>query len=439
MKLAAALFAASLATNVVLVGVISLKSSGASQTGAEATKPRSAVGRGTDAPNATRPETGGATNGSIAAETSPQTAPLWSSLDSPDLRTLIGRLRAAGFPVRTVKNIVLARIDSLFVTRMREIAGVQSDKPYWQGNQGFFGPDPKYYEAMGQLYRERAGMIREALADDFFAQAPQGAADLEQRRQIGSLPKNKADAVQRIADDYTEMASRIRTATGGIMLPEDKEQLALLDREKRADLAAVLSPQELEEYEMRTSPVTQRLRSVLTLMGATEPEFRAIYAAQKQFSDGFDFAGPVAADRRLEAQRQAAEQIKTALGEQRYADYTRSNNGEFRRLNDITLRENLPSQVAVQAFNQFDAAAQQSTRIFDDAALTLDQKRTALRALADSTRTQIRSTLGPTVGETYLRNANWLSMMENGGAINFSADGSALRTRSLPSPEKKTP
>jgi hypothetical protein len=330
-----------------------------------------------------------------------------------------------------VREIVSARIDANFAARMKEISGTQLNQPYWKTERLGPGYGSQYFEVVNQLQRDRAKVLREALTDPFFADAPLGAGELERRRQLGGLPKDKADAVQRITEDYAEMTSKINAAAGGIILPEDREQLALLEREKRADLATFLSPQELEEYEMRNSPVTSQLRTALTLMGATEEEFRAIYAVQQSFKDALYPSGPISFERRSEALRPAAEQLKAVLGEQRYADYERSNSREFQQLDQIAQRENLSREVAVQAYTLRDSVTRESNRIYDDKTLSVEQKRTALQALAQGTKTQMRNLLGPAASDAYIRAANWVNAIENGRAVSFGIDGST-HMRGLP-------
>jgi hypothetical protein len=426
------LFAGSLGLNAVLLAVFVTRRADTAPAIGENTSAGSATSATGHVLDDTRRDTPDVRG--TAAKIKSTASSLWAAVDSPDLPTLIARLRAAGFPPHIVREIVSARIDALFAGRMKEIAVAPANQAYWKSDRVAGGFMPQYYESMNQLYRERTRMLRDALADPFFDDATLGTAELERSRRFGGLSKERADAVQRIADDYAEMISKVNAATGGILLPEDKEQLALLEREKRADLAAVLTPQELGEYEMRNSPVTLRLRATLTLMDATEEEFRKIYAVQQPHSEilyptssGMMIQGA----RRQEAMQQMAEQLKAALGADRYADFERSNNREFQQLTQIAQRENVSITAAVEAFNLRDTATRESTRIYDDSTLTTEQKRAALQILAQNTKTQMRSTLGSAAGEAYIRTANWLNSIENGGAVSFGFGGST-RTRNLP-------
>ena len=61
-------------------------------------------------------------------------------------------------------------------------------------------------------------------------------------RQIQATVEDLA-VIQRINDDYAEMTAQLRAAMQGITLPEDRAKLLLLEREKRADLAALVLAQ----------------------------------------------------------------------------------------------------------------------------------------------------------------------------------------------------
>ena len=370
---------------------------------------------------------------------------VWATLQSDDLRTLIARLRAAGFSPVVISAIVNARLEAAFSARMNALVGTLGDTPFWKPEPFSSGNNPKFYEAQNQIYRDRAKALREILGDDYFA-AGGGDATAAQRRQFGDLPKAKIDLLQRIADDYAEMNAQVRAATGGIMLPEDRAKLALLEREKRADLAAILTPAELEDYEMRTSTITSRLRSGLTLMDATEAEFRTIYRVQQPFAETL-YPAPVggiirftAEDSRLrtEAQNQIAAQLRTALGEQRYLDYVRSSNYEYQNLHRIAQQNNLPIDAINRSFDLRTSATEESMRL-RDAKLEPAALATAMQALATSTKAKLVANLGP-AADNYMKNLPWLTSIERGYAVRISPDGTSTTTYSsappAPAPKK---
>jgi hypothetical protein len=125
---------------------------------------------------------------------------------------------------------------------------------------------------------------------------------------------------------------------------------------------------------------------------------------------------------RTETAARMNEQIKAALGDQRFTDYARASNSEYQQLTRVAQRENIPTEVANRAFALRDTVAQESNRIAADTSLNPDQKRTALQTLVQSTRTQIVATLGRTAGDAYLQSANWLNNVERGSAVTFGPD-----------------
>lgn len=363
-------------------------------------------------------------------------ARLWAALDSEDLPTLIGRLRAAGFTSSLVSAIVRAKVEERFAGRWSALARQIEETPYWKPGPMDGMGGRVFFEEWNQISRERSRLMRELLGQEGLASAGSDPTAAQQR-QYGNLSPAKIDLLQRINDDYAEMTSQVRAATMGITLPEDREKLALLEREKRADLAAFLTPQELADYEMRSSQITARLRTPLTIMDASEDEFRTIFQVQQQFADALyltmdNYTGPTSFSQRREAQQQVANQLKAALGEQRYAEFARATNSEFQGLYRLAQRENVPMTAAAQAYDLRNSVAEQSQQIYADRNLTTAQKRAALQTLANSTKAQIVGALGPTVGESYVRTARWLTSVENGGSVTLGPDGNITSTRSLP-------
>jgi hypothetical protein len=356
----------------------------------------------------------------VAANPSPAkpvTRPkLWTTVESDELSVLVARLRAAGFPPEVVAAVIQERVSQRYDAQLSALQQPDPNTPFWKWKPFYL--ERGRMEQLDQLIRERAKALRAVLDDDFFAGTDSTA---EQRRRFGNLPQSKIAQLQRIEDDYKEMGAAITSATAGILLPEDTEKLALLKKEKQADLAAVLSPSELEEYQMRTSRVTDYLRSHLGAFDPSEAEFRSIYKAQLEFNDRFPsmtvMSGSSMADREA-AQKQLQEQLKASLGGPRYDDYIRESDNEFQQLTRIAELNNVPKDAILRVYSLRDTLARESNRIFDDPSLTDDAKRTALQQLGQSTRLEINTALPPAAAAGYLRTAErWLQPVESGAAI----------------------
>jgi hypothetical protein len=363
---------------------------------------------------------------------------LWTSLHSADLASLVQCLRAAGFPAVMVRAIVDAEVERQFTPRIKELMRSVTETPYWKQEAGYYMGNSKLFESINQIYRERARVLRDLLGSDAYAFSGADPTAV-QRRQFGDLPQSKIDLVQRITDDYAEMTAQIRAAMQGVTLPEDREKIALLEREKRADLAAILTPEQLADYEMRTSPITMRLRTAFTIMDASEAEFRAIYNAFEPFKDvlyptssgGMIFISSDVTEKRREAAQQINAQLKTALGEARFVQYQRSTDSDFQQLYRLGQRDNVPYETLVRVYDARTPVAEASMKIVDDRSLSADAKQAALKELAQSARTTLLSTLGPTTGPAYVANSRWLNYLDQGRGFSIGPDGN-ISSRSFP-------
>jgi hypothetical protein len=383
---------------------------------------------------------GGKTASSLPGATADATASVdgktWASLNTADIHALVARLRAAGFPPAVIRAIVTREINESFKARREQLLPSREDRPFWQTNgPGLNGYDPKYFAAMRDLAREQGKLLKDVLGDDLNAG---DTLNDNQRRRFGDLPPDKIEQIQRLNQDYNDLRNEVSMASRGIILPEDRQKLAMLDQERRADLAQILSPQEMEDYLMRTSPTTARLRNTLTAFNATEAEFRAVYQAQQSFDEKYNIQTmgggftPELVKERQAAQAQTNEQIKAVLGDERYADYVRASDREFQQLNRLTQQASLPDTAAVQVYNLRDQTFKESGRIYEDPALNGEQKRAALQALGQSARAQITSTLGDDASASYLKVAQrWLNGLERGSAVTLNPNG-GVNIRAIP-------
>lgn len=368
-------------------------------------------------------------------------AKVWSALRADDLRTMVARLREAGFPATIIRGIVNAEVQAQFSARMRAISRVVEETPYWRPPLTRSSNNPKLFEERQQIYRDRAKLLRELLGPNIYEDTtidPSAA----QRRMYGDLPQSKIDMIQRINEDYAEMTAQVRAAAQGITLPEDREKMALLEREKRADLAALLTPEELENYEMRSSTTAMRLRSTMTYMNATEAEFRTIFRIQHEYESRLyppSTGGLTMYTSEMAQQRQAATnemnaRIRAALGEARGTDFIRASNYDFQQMAQLAQRENRPMSDVARAYDLRESATKESARIGGDAALSPEQKRLALRSLAQNTKAQLSAALGPTAAETYAKSAMWLQAIENGNVVTIDGTSMNFRAVTIPVP-----
>ena len=373
---------------------------------------------GVEIAGAANPTAGSAQTKSTASETnaaaSSATAQIWSLLrTNDDLPTMIARLRAAGFPPSVIRSIVAAEIGDRFVARRKELTAAQSVNPYWKG-QIFSSYDPKMTAALRALNREQSDLVKQLLGPDASPASDLMHAVMAGR--FGNLPPEKIDQLQSILTDYGEMRSQIYSTTNGVMLPEDRTKLALLDKEQHVDLSALLTPQELEEYNLRNSSTASQLRSQLALFNPTEDEFRAIFKIQQTLDDQFGSTMTMTMEQRrqyMEAQKQILPQFQAVLAPDRFAAFQQAVDPAYQQINRLVARLDLPPETSTQvvALQKDIQQRAMSAQMARDA--TPDQRAAQLIVLNQEATAKLTQALGARGFEAYKANGGyWLQMLQ---------------------------
>lgn len=288
-----------------------------------------------------------------AADARAQTAAMWSTLQTDDLPALIAHLRSAGFPPNMIRAIIAAQLREQFAARRKAIEGTPN-QAYWK-NATF---DPKQQQALRELSREQDKILRDLLGPD--ADANDGWNLAYRDRGLSGLPAAKADQIRQILRDFDQQRQDLYSsiAMGGGMIsfgPADRDKMKAIDSAQRAEIAKVLTPAELENYELMASNTAQSLRYQLSAFNATEDEFRALYKLQQDFEDKvggqmYGMPSPEQMRARSDAQKQLNQQIELALGTQRYADYQRATDYNYRQTTLLVARMELPPDTANQLY-----------------------------------------------------------------------------------------
>jgi len=397
MKISTLLLFASLAANAALFAVFAFKSS-------------SAPGAATKTAVVTQAETGGSsgtktpepTGTADTASAADIPATTWSTLQNGDLATLVARLRAAGFPPNVIRRIVSDQLGLEYTKRYGDLLKQLFDRPFWKDSSGG-AFDPKIMTAMRAATKEYTDTLKSLVGEDPSADK---SASTSQKRRYGDLPSAKIEQLQAIESDYSELAMQVRNDARGMMLPEDNAKLALLEKEKLADFAKVLTPQELEEYNLRSSTTASQMRSTLATFNPTEAEFRGLFKIQSALDEQYPrpMYGITTPDQM--APRQAAEkelqpQIQALLGPDRYADYQLATDPKYQQINRLVARLELPASTSVDVVNVQETIQKQATALRQDRTLSPDQRNAQLAALAQQAQTQLTTTLGTQGYEAY--------------------------------------
>ncbi|MBL9186054.1 MAG: hypothetical protein JNK23_01110 [Opitutaceae bacterium] len=277
-----------------------------------------------------------ATKARAPAARAPVEADTWARLKTDELSALAPRLRAAGFPPEVIRTMMSALVAEHFAARRRALDPDAATRAFWKTAR----PDPALQLAQNQLYREQEKMLRDLLGPGGRTTDPLALARLRSR--FGNLSPEKLDAAQLIESDFIQKRTEFYLTKGSY----SSADLAPLEREQRTALAAILSPAELEEFDLRSSRTGQSMRTDLSAFEPTEQEFRAIFPLRQAFDERYPNTSGIPSQEQMrersEAQKQLNAQITALLGPARGAEYERMTDYNYRQTSHLVARYELP-------------------------------------------------------------------------------------------------
>lgn len=434
------LLAASVAANAALVGVFVLKSPAASPADAQVPAARDTAG----AAGVSSVRAAGA-----AVSLPPEVVRAINGNDPAALRDF---LRAAGFSDETVRGIVQMRVWEKYRERMKALnPQPAADQPWWKNDRNSRNG---FMNAQTKAQRDESRRLQKEVRDEIEAVlGPDPNQQRWQDQRFAFLPAEKRQALQKIQQDYQELIGEVQTDINGFQLPSDVEKLRFLEDEQKRDIEALMTPEERRAYELRNSPTANRLRWQMTNLDATEAEYLTIFPLQKAFDDKYNPQNQYSYGRynddtprdeaywkeRREAEKQLKDQIKSIIGEERYAESVRMQDGDWQQLEAATRRLSLPPDTPGKLYALRASVSAAAQQVADNPALDSDRKKQSLADLAAQARDQVRAALGTEGGDAYFKNngMSWLKELERGRVVVFNKDDPNWNTRSLPKDAKK--
>jgi hypothetical protein len=394
---------------LALLLVISLAANAAMLFRSSAPSGASASGK----PAASTPPVGGISSGPRSI----LPADLAAALASGD----IAALTAVGFSAEDARAINIGRAFAKFRAQTRAIRpdATGADEKYWRSSflSNYNKMTSEQRTAMNKAQRELSEAMRTALGDE-------GELDPFSNNRNKFLPVGKRDTLRRIEQDYSEMTSELYRDQNGIQLASDRAKIKLLNDEKERDIAAALTPEEFEQYQLHSSQTANSISNRYGNAIQSEEDYKKIFALQKAFDTQYPndmfMAGPPSQDvmrARSDAQRKLNDDIRAAIGEDNFAVYQRANDNDYKTLTSLQNRLTLPTGTADQVYSMRDTYAAQSQQINANGDLTSQQRREQLTALANQAKTDLTGKLGEEGANAYAQRAQWMQMLKNGSAF----------------------
>ena len=255
----------------------------------------------------------------------------WHELESPDYPTYIRNLRDIGCPEQTIRDIIIADVNTLFAKR-RASEVISPDQQWWRTE-----PDSNVVNAammkIGELESERRSLLAGLLGPNWESgdlinlPRPSRPSLLLDGPLLGALPNETKQSLQLINLQSEERIQQYLEERRSQGKEPDPADIARIRQQGRDEIAKLLSPPQMEEFLLRYSPQAASLRAQLSEMkffNPTPDEFRAIFRSTDPLDQriaaitGTD-PSSVQARNALIAQRENA--IRITLGMERYQEY----------------------------------------------------------------------------------------------------------------------
>jgi hypothetical protein len=343
----------------------------------------------------------------------------WTQLETSDYPEYVARLRAFGVPERTVRDIIIADVQKLYRPK---IAALRPPKPppnpnFWEQRMFGYNPygsqTPEQREHQRVLQKEQTDLVKALLGQNVYDEISRDSGyPVWSETMFGGLSKELRDKVQEMQQKYHEARNDIYAKTQGMMDGDTQTELKAVERKFRDELATVLTPEQLMNYELRSSEVAQRMRYELGPFEPTEEEFRAIFAHKQAMEDmnasrGNDPTAPAPSAEERKAMAERAKEMEKAfaatLGEERLKEYKMVEDYGYRSLFEAGVSKETVFAIADMK-QQVEGATREIQR---NTALTPEQRSAALKAIQAETQKSLNDMLGERRAKGYVRSGGY--------------------------------
>lgn len=330
----------------------------------------------------------------------------WSEIESADYRVYMTNLQNIGCPPRTIRDIIVADVDQVFIQRGRELL-LPLNRRVWEvlANDDEATELGKRIEKDWEaLVDERKTVLKKLLGrENPFDSDDDEASKARERarwvRILDFLPPERQEQVlalrQACEDAVRELWQSTRDLTKEERQDRQRHQREL-EAARDQQLSAVLSPDELAEYQLRIS-AGANVRHQLSRVEFSTEEIRAIAQInneRRQAESQVTGDKAEAKQRRAELAQRAETQLRQALGDTRFADYQRAQDSRFEVIGRVVERHGLPEATAVAAYELQVAAAAQATALRKEQNRTAEERQALLEAIFAETERSLKETLG---------------------------------------------
>lgn len=339
----------------------------------------------------------------------------WQTVESSDYKDYIQNLRAIGCPEETIFDIIVADVNTLYAMKSRSLTPAKEWK-YWEAEDEIPSREEiRNQKLRHELEREKQALIAAILGPNALDQLKKyqlwGGENLVDRK-LAFLPDGKRSELKNLEQKYFELEqAAMEWDSAGVMTEATMEKLAALTKQKRDEIESLLTPQELQDFDLRISETANRLRRELAGFHPTEQEFKLLFQLRKAREDHLnahvDVREPGVIDARISTELKLKEKAVSELGPQRYEEFERSQDMDYQNTLRMARYFGLPDAAA----NDVHELKRRDQRLADElsaaAHVTDEERNAAFSEMEANAERRLRELLGDRVFDEYRRNNRW--------------------------------
>ncbi|KAF0180841.1 MAG: hypothetical protein FD161_559 [Limisphaerales bacterium] len=353
------------------------------------------------------------------AKPTSSTKPIWAQFFSDDdLKGSIQRLRAVGCPEETIQDLMVAAVTRRFADRRKAaLAGMSSsnEAEYWKASD-YNSPEARERQKKyRELEREASALLVELLGFDPQKKQREESGYFDYyERQVSFVAPEKREQLRRYLEEFGEKEQEHYRRNRGLHDAQERAERKELQEEKKRGLAAFLTPEEVRQWELRSSQMASQLQSEITTMSLTQAQYEALFAVRSKVGDAIFFwsdmtEDPKARERTEQAKQQLQNDIKATLGEELAKEWELGRNFDYQQLFRLAKTENLPADTARKVYGYKEQAEAKAKEVRTMTDLSREQQQQTLAALRTETENAMKATLGDKLYNTYKSRAYWLN------------------------------
>jgi len=339
----------------------------------------------------------------------------WSQLESAQLDEFVAKLRAVGCPPRTIRDLVLARVERLQVAREREIKFAD---PFWLAGRERARATRTRELQLQAWDREMTATLRQLIGVEWSPEADHNQDLTEQavfRFCIGPVTEDQFERVSTWVNSLATIRDTINSQTGGVWLEEDHARYRAEIQREVEGCRGWFSPAQFEEFVARTAAFGEFFEvDDLSLLPITPDELRRISLATAETCgwprELLDVS--IVDDDEEENTHELAlqQRFRAILGDERWAEIERLQDHDYRAILELVIENGLPRERAQAAHEVRQLVNEEAARLQADQTLDPTGHRRQVDTLAVAAQASLLSLLGEAAYGQYLGGGGqWLT------------------------------